>query len=101
MEACVRLRSSLAVLLCLVSSIFAANVSSPAGPCTIVIGSGLSETQFLELSCAATALDPDAVLLLDSAPLRAGLESFLKLYRSPRLLWVGQAGPETESIRRS
>jgi hypothetical protein len=101
MEACVRFRSSLAVLFGLCSVLCAADHTSPASPRTVVIASALTETEFLVLSCAMTASDPDAVLLVDAPPLRSSLESFLKAYQPARLLWVGQTAQATEAIRRT
>jgi hypothetical protein len=101
MEACVRFRFSLAVLFGLCPILHAAEHTSPAGPRTVVIAAGLTETEFLVLSCAAAASDPNGVLLVDAPHLRVGLESFLKAYQPKRLLWIGQTAQETETIRRT
>jgi hypothetical protein len=101
MEACVQFRSSLAVLFGLCSILCAADRTPPHSPPTVVISSGLTETEFLMLSCAATASDSDAVMLVDAPPLRGSLQSFLKAYQPVRLLWVGQTTPATEAIRRT
>jgi hypothetical protein len=101
MEACVRFRFSLAVLFGLCSTLGAADHSSPLGPRTVVIASGLTETDFLLVSCAAKASEANAVLLADAPPLRRSLESFLKAYQPARVLWVGHTALATEPIRRT
>src|SRR5262249_10149274 len=101
MEACVRFRSSLAVLFGVCSILGAADTRAPHGPRTVAIASGLTEPEFLMLSCAATASDADAVPLIDVPVLRGGLESFLRAYQPGRVLWVGQTTPATDAIRRT
>jgi hypothetical protein len=98
MEACVRILSSLAVL---IGGLCSTDLGPPANKHTVVIASGLPVSEFLMLSCAVATSDPDAVLLADAPPLQGSLESFLKLYQPGRLIWVGQTAGASEGIRRT